>query len=255
MAVVETKTDGNVAIITINRPEALNAINLDVMHGLVEAAQEYDADENIGCMVITGEGKAFIAGADIKQLQNKDYMEMFLEDLSAGWDGLTAVRTPMIAAVNGFALGGGCEVAMMCDMIFASTKAKFGQPEIKLGVIPGFGGTQRLPLAIGKSKAMDLTLTGRMMDAQEAERCGLVARIYEPEELLSESIKTAQEIASMSRPSTLLAKEAVNVAYETSLKEGVRFERRVFYSLFSTHDQKEGMAAFSEKRAPNFKNR
>ena len=251
-----TEQRDRVGIVTINRPEALNAVNTDVMNGLIEAVAKFDTDEGIGAIVITGAGdKAFVAGADIKEMADKSYMDMFMADAQSGWERFAATRTPMIAAVNGFALGGGCEIAMMCDIIIASEAAKFGQPEIKLGVIPGWGGTQRLTKAVGKAKAMDLILTGRMMDAQEAERAGLVARIVPAESLMDEAVKAAETIASFSKPSTIIAKEAVDRAFETSLAEGVRFERRVFYSLFATEDQKEGMAAFAGKRKPDFKHR
>ncbi len=253
--VVLTEKRGKVGLITINRPDALNAVNADVMDGLISAAAAFDVDDTIGCIVITGSGKAFVAGADIKEMQEKSYMDMFLADKQSEWDGFAGTRKPMIAAVNGFALGGGCELAMMCDMIFASEKAKFGQPEIKLGVIPGWGGSQRLARAVGKAKAMDLILTGRMMDAEEAERSGLVARVYPADDLLDETLKAASEIANFSMPSLMLGKEAVNRAFETTLQEGINFERRVFYSLFATEDKREGMAAFSEKRNPDFKNR
>jgi len=255
MALVETKTEDGVGVITVNRPDALNAVNSEVMDGLLSAAAKFDADPAIGCILITGEGKAFIAGADIKEMQEKSYMDMFMADKQAGWEGFAATRTPMIAAVNGFALGGGCEIAMMCDIIIASDKAKFGQPEIKLGVIPGWGGSQRLTKAVGKAKAMDLILTGRMMDAEEAERSGLVARIVAHDDLMKEAMEAAKAIAGFGSPSVLIAKEAVNRAFETTLNEGLRFERRVFYSLFATEDQKEGMRAFGEKRAPEFKNK
>ena len=253
--VVLTEKRGKVGLITINRPDALNAVNADVMDGLISAAAAFDVDDTIGCIVITGSGKAFVAGADIKEMQEKSYMDMFLADKQSEWDGFAGTRKPMIAAVNGFALGGGCELAMMCDMIFASDKAKFGQPEIKLGVIPGWGGSQRLARAVGKAKAMDLILTGRMMDAEEGERSGLVARVYPADDLLDETLKAASEIANFSMPSLMLGKEAVNRAFETTLQEGINFERRVFYSLFATEDKREGMAAFSEKRNPDFKNR
>ncbi|MCB1417065.1 MAG: enoyl-CoA hydratase/isomerase family protein, partial [Nitratireductor sp.] len=239
MALVETKTEDGVGVITVNRPDALNAVNSEVMDGLLSAAAKFDADPAIGCILITGEGKAFIAGADIKEMQEKSYMDMFMADKQAGWEGFAATRTPMIAAVNGFALGGGCEIAMMCDIIIASDKAKFGQPEIKLGVIPGWGGSQRLTKAVGKAKAMDLILTGRMMDAEEAERSGLVARIVAHDDLMKEAMEAAKAIAGFGSPSVLIAKEAVNRAFETTLNEGLRFERRVFYSLFATEDQKE----------------
>lgn len=253
--VVLSEKRGKVGLITINRPDALNAVNYEVMDGLITAAAEFDADASIGCIVITGAGKAFVAGADIKEMQDKSYMDMFMDNKQANWDTFAATRTPMIAAVNGFALGGGCEMAMMCDMIFASDKAKFGQPEIKLGVIPGWGGSQRFTKAVGKAKAMDMILTGRMMDAEEAERCNLVARIYPHDDLLEETIKAAEEIANYSAPSLMLGKEAVNRAFETTLQEGINFERRVFYSLFATEDKTEGMAAFAEKRKPDFKNK
>ena len=253
--VVLSEKHGNVGLITINRPEALNAVNAAVMDGIITKTKAFDEDENIGCIVITGEGKAFIAGADIKEMQEKSYMDMFLADKQSQWESFANTRTPIIAAVNGFALGGGCELAMMCDMIFASDKAKFGQPEIKLGVTPGWGGSQRLTKAVGKAKAMDLILTGRMMDAEEAERSGLVARIIPADDLMAEAMKTATEIAGYSTPSVYIAKEQVNRAFETTLNEGLRFERRTFYSLFATEDQTEGMAAFSEKRKPDFKNK
>jgi enoyl-CoA hydratase len=255
MGLVQTKTEDGVGIITINRPEALNAVNSEIMDGLITAAAKFDADPAIGCILITGEGKAFIAGADIKEMQEKSYMDMFMADKQSEWEGFAATRTPMIAAVNGFALGGGCEIAMMCDIIIASDKAKFGQPEIKLGVIPGWGGSQRLAKAVGKAKAMDLILTGRMMGAEEAERAGLVARVVPADDLMKEAMEAAKAIAGFGAPSVMIAKEAVNRAFETTLEEGLRFERRVFYSLFATEDQKEGMRAFSEKRAPQFKNK
>ncbi len=253
--VVPSATKGKVGILTINRPEALNAINSEVMDQLIAKAHAFDEDETIGCIVITGSEKAFVAGADIKEMQEKSYMDMFLADRQSVWEGFASTRTPTIAAVSGYALGGGCEIAMMCDMIFASDTAKFGQPEIKIGVIPGWGGSQRLTKAVGKAKAMDLILTGRMMDAEEAERSGLVARIIPGDELLAETLKAAEAIANYSRPSVLLGKEAINRAFETTLQEGVKFERRVFYSLFATEDQKEGMVAFAEKRKPEFKNK
>lgn len=253
--VVLSQKRGNVGLITINRPEALNAVNTAVMDGIIAHTKTFDEDSDVGCIVITGEGKAFIAGADIKEMQEKSYMDMFLADKQSQWESFANTRTPIIAAVNGFALGGGCELAMMCDMIFASDKAKFGQPEIKLGVTPGWGGSQRLTKAVGKAKAMDLILTGRMMDAEEAERAGLVARIIPADDLMAETMKTAEAIAGYSTPSVYIAKEQVNRAFETTLAEGLRFERRTFYSLFATEDQTEGMAAFSEKRKPDFKNK
>ncbi len=246
---------GNVGLITVNRPDALNAVNSGVADGIISNTKTFDDDPEIGCMVITGAGKAFIAGADIKEMHEKSYMDMFMENKQAAWEGFAATRTPIIAAVNGFALGGGCELAMMCDMIFASTEAKFGQPEIKLGVTPGWGGSQRLTRAVGKAKAMDLILTGRMMDAEEAERSGLVARICEPDTLVDEALKTAETIANYGRPSVYVAKEQVNRAFETTLNEGLMFERRTFYALFATEDRTEGMSAFAEKRKPEFKNK
>ncbi len=246
---------GKVGLITFNRPQALNAVNLEVMNQLITQVEQFDSDENIGCIVLCGNEKAFVAGADIKEMQDKSYMDMFIADKQSEWQKFAATRTPMIAAVSGYALGGGCEIAMMCDMIFASDTAKFGQPEIKLGVIPGWGGTQRLTRAVGKSKAMDMILTGRMMSADEAERSGLVSRVIPVENLLDETIKAASQIADYSSPSVMLAKEAVNRAFEASLAEGIQYERRVFYSLFATEDQKEGMEAFAAKRQAEFKNR
>ena len=243
---------GKIALVTLNRPEALNALNNQIMTDICDALEPLDRDRQIGCFVITGNEKAFAAGADIKEMASLSYMDSFHENLFAGWDRFAALRTPKIAAVNGYALGGGCELAMMCDIIYAGETAKFGQPEIKLGVMPGMGGSQRLTRAIGKAKAMDMILTGRMMDAEEAERAGLVARIFSPEALLEETLKQAEIIASFSKASVMLAREAVDRALETSLHEGLLFERRAFHSLFSTHDQKEGMAAFSEKRPPHF---
>ncbi len=253
--VVLSEIKGKVGLVTINRPDALNAVNADVMEGIISKTKAFDGNPDIGCIVITGAGKAFIAGADIKEMHGKSYMDMFLADKQSQWEGFANTRTPIIAAVNGFALGGGCELSMMCDIVFASENAKFGQPEIKLGVTPGWGGSQRLTKAVGKAKAMDLILTGRMMDAQEAERSGLVARIFPAESLVEESLKVAAEIADFSTPSVYIAKEQVNRAFETTLAEGLRFERRTFYSLFATEDQKEGMAAFAEKRKPDFKDR
>lgn len=253
--IVLSEKQGRVGLITINRPDALNAVNAKVMRGIISNAKTFDDDPEVGCIVITGAGKAFIAGADIKEMHTKTYMDMFLADKQSEWESFANTRTPIIAAVNGFALGGGCELAMMCDIILASDKAKFGQPEIKLGVTPGWGGSQRLTKAVGKAKAMDLILTGRMMDAEEAERAGLVARIIPADDLMEEALKTATEIAGYSTPSVMIAKEQVNRAFETTLAEGLRFERRTFYSLFATEDQKEGMAAFAEKRKPDFKNK
>jgi enoyl-CoA hydratase len=250
--IVETK--GRVGIVRFNRPQALNALNTALIAELAAAIDGFEADAGIGCMVITGSEKAFAAGADIKEMATKSYMDAFMGDFCATWDRIAHARKPVIAAVAGFALGGGCELAMQCDLIIAADNAKFGQPEIKLGVIPGIGGTQRLTRAVGKAKAMDLILTGRMMDAAEAERAGLVARVVPLAELMNEAVKAAETIASMSLPSVMLAKEAVNRAFEVSLAEGVVFERRVFHSLFATQDQKEGMAAFVEKRTAKFKN-
>jgi enoyl-CoA hydratase len=250
--IVETR--GRVGIIKLNRPQALNALNSRLIAELSEAVDGFEADRNIGCLVITGSEKAFAAGADIKEMAEKSYLDALYGDFTAQWSRVASTRKPVVAAVAGFALGGGCELAMQCDLIIAADNAKFGQPEIKLGVIPGIGGTQRLTRAVGKAKAMDLCLTGRMMDAQEAERSGLVARIVPAASLMDEALKAAETIASMSLPSVMLAKEAINRAFETTLAEGNRFERRVFHSLFATKDQKEGMAAFVEKRAPKFTN-
>jgi enoyl-CoA hydratase len=251
--IVETR--GRVGLIRLNRPRALNALNSAVMRELADAIDRFEADDDIGCMVITGSDKAFAAGADIKEMSNKEFTEVFLGDFAAPWHRVAAARKPVIAAVAGFALGGGCELALQCDLIIAADNAKFGQPEIKLGIIPGIGGTQRLTHAVGKAKAMDLILTGRMMDVEEAERSGLVARIVPLQSLIEETVKVAATIASMSLPAVLAAKEAVDRAFETSLAEGVRFERRVFHSLFATRDQKEGMAAFIEKRPAKFENK
>ena len=250
-----TESRGRVLLITFNRPDALNALSLKVADELLRAVSAADQDPAIGCMVLTGSEKAFAAGADIKDMQDRSFAEMQEGDLFAVWERFAATRKPIIAAVAGYALGGGCEVAMMCDFIIAAENAKFGQPEIKLGVMPGMGGTQRLARSVGKSKAMDLCLTGRMMDAAEAERCGLVSRVVPTESLLDEAIKAAATVASMSLPSVIMAKEAINRAYETTLSEGLRFERRGFHSLFATADQKEGMKAFTEKRKPDFKHR
>ncbi|MBG6107206.1 enoyl-CoA hydratase [Frigoribacterium sp. CG_9.8] len=246
---------GRVGLITLNRPAALNALNLALMNDVVAAATELDADPGIGAIVLTGSPRAFAAGADIKEMSTPSYMDVYLADWFSGWDRLAAVRTPLIAAVSGYALGGGCELAMMCDFIIASDTAKFGQPEITLGVIPGIGGSQRLTRAVGKAKAMELILTGRMMDAIEAERAGLVARIVPADGLLDDALSTATTIAAMSLPIAMLAKEVVNAAFETTLDAGMRFERRVFHSVFATDDQKEGMCAFIEKRSPTFTNR
>jgi enoyl-CoA hydratase len=241
-----------VALVTLNRPEALNALNDTVMREVTEAFARFDADPAIGCIVITGSARAFAAGADIKQMQSQSYLDMYLRDWFAEWDRLADVRTPTVAAVAGFALGGGCELAMLCDVIIAADTAKFGQPEIKLGVTPGIGGTQRLTRLVGRAKAMDLCLTGRMMGAEEAERAGLVSRVVAADALLDEALAAATLIAEMPKPAAMMVKECVNRAEETSLSEGVRFERRVFHATFATPDQKEGMAAFVEKRAPSF---
>jgi len=245
---------GKVGVITLNRPKALNALSSTLMDELAHGLDELEADDTVGCLVITGSEKAFAAGADIKEMQAKSYMDVYKEDfITARWEHVTRVRKPVIAAVAGYALGGGCELAMMCDFIIAADTAKFGQPEITIGTIPGSGGTQRLTRFVGKSKAMDMCLTGRMMDAGEAERAGLVSRVVPAAELMDEVLKVAERIADMSRPIVMLAKESVNRAYETTLAEGVRFERRLFHSTFATEDQKEGMAAFVEKRQPAFK--
>ena len=251
-----TETDGGVGIVTLNRPDALNAFNIQLMDEVTDALRKFEADDDIGCIIITGSEKAFAAGADIKEMADKTYMEAFKEDfITANWEAASKCRKPIIAAVAGYALGGGCELAMMCDFILAADNARFGQPEITIGAMPGAGGTQRMTRFIGKSKAMEMCLTGRMMDAEEAERCGLVSRIVPKGELRDEAIKVAKQIASFSRPIVMLTKESVDRAYETTLSEGVRFERRVFHSVFATEDQKEGMAAFVEKRKPNFKHR
>jgi len=241
-----------IGVITLNRPEALNALSLGLMIDVAAAVRELDDDPGIGAILITGSERAFAAGADIKEMASKSYMEMYASDWFGGWDALADVRTPMFAAVAGYALGGGCELAMICDFILAADNAKFGQPEIKLGVIPGIGGSQRLTRAIGKSKAMEMILTGRTIDAEETERCGLVSRVIPAADLLSESQKTAALISELSAPVAALAKDSVNMAFETHLDAGIRFERRVFHSLFSTKDQKEGMQAFVEKRTPTF---
>jgi enoyl-CoA hydratase len=248
------ETHGQVGLIKLNRPQALNALNAALIDELNLALGQFEADPGIGAMILTGSEKAFAAGADIKEMRSKTYMEAYLEDFLSKWETVSRLRKPILAAVAGFALGGGCELAMMCDFILAADTAKFGQPEIKLGVIPGAGGTQRLTRFVGKSKAMEMCLTGRLMDAGEAERAGLVSRVIPADKLLEEALKTAAAIAALSRPSVMIAKECVNRAYETTMSEGVRFERRVFHSLFATEDQKEGMGAFIEKRAPAFKN-
>ncbi len=247
---------GAVAIVTLNRPQALNALNAGLISELGSAFDELEADAAIGAIVLTGNDKAFAAGADIKEMAGKTYMQAYAEDfITRGWERVGQCRKPVVAAVAGFALGGGCEVAMMCDIVIAGENARFGQPEIQLGTMPGAGGTQRLPRFIGKAKAMDLCLTGRMMDAAEAERAGLVSRIVAADKVLDEAIAVAERISQMSRPIAMMVKESVNRAFETTLAEGVRFERRLFHSTFATEDQKEGMAAFIEKRKPAFRNR
>lgn len=242
-----------VALITLNRPEALNALNSTVMEELTTVVNELDRDETVGCIVLTGSTKAFAAGADIKEMGSLSFQEAQASDLYADWAAFTNARTPIIAAVSGFALGGGCELAMMCDLIIAGDSAKFGQPEIKLGIIPGMGGSQRLTRAIGKAKAMEMCLTGRMMGADEAEQAGLVARVVPADDLLDSALETAATIANMSKPIAQMVKEVVNRAFESSLHEGLLFERRTFHSAFATQDQTEGMAAFMEKRDPDFK--
>ena len=245
-----------VGIITLNRPKALNALSAALTKELETALIDLEGDNSIGCMVITGSEKAFAAGADIKEMQPKSYMDAYLDDfITVAWEHIAKIRKPIIAAVSGYALGGGCEIAMMSDFIIAADNAKFGQPEITIGTIPGAGGTQRLTRFVGKSKAMEMCLTGRMMDAEEAERSGLVSRVVPFEQLMDECLKTAAQIAALSRPSVMMAKESVNKAYEMTLSEGIKFERRLFHSTFATEDQKEGMSAFAEKRKANFKNR
>ncbi len=245
---------GRVGIIRFNRPQALNALNATLKNEFLGAVEAFDADANVGCILLTGSDKAFAAGADIKEMADKSYIDISRADYAGDYERLTRVRKPLIAAVAGFALGGGCELAMLCDFIIAADNAKFGQPEIKLGIIPGIGGTQRLTHAVGKAKAMDMILTGRMMDAAEAERSGLVARVVPAARLMEDAIKVAETIAALSEPSLIAAKEAVNRSFETSLAEGVRFERRIFHALFATKDRKEGMTAFIEKRPPRFTN-
>jgi enoyl-CoA hydratase len=247
---------GAVGIITLNRPQALNALNAALIAELAAALDEFEGDPQIAAIVLTGSEKAFAAGADIKEMAEKTYMEAYREDfITKGWERVAQCRKPVIAAVAGFALGGGCEIAMMCDIVIAAENARFGQPEINLGTMPGAGGTQRLPRFIGKAKAMDLCLTGRMMEAAEAERAGLVSRIVPAGKLLAEAVAVAERIAALSAPIAMMVKESVNRAFETTLAEGVRFERRLFHSTFATEDQKEGMAAFIEKRKPAFRNR
>ena len=248
-----TKIEGQVGVVMLNRPKALNALNSELLAELIGVLEEWDRGTDVRCIVLTGSDRAFAAGADIKEMAPQSYMDMYKSNFFAHVnDRITAIRKPIIAAVAGYALGGGCELAMLCDFIIAADTAKFGQPEINLGVMPGIGGTQRLTRFVGKSKAMEMCLTGRNMDAAEAERAGLVSRIVPAAELMAEAMKAATTIAEKSVPIVMMTKEAVNVAYETTMTEGVRFERRVFHSMFATDDQKEGMAAFSEKRKPGF---
>jgi len=250
---IKTETRDNVGLITLDRPKALNALSSGLMTELADAVERFEADDAIGAMVITGSDKAFAAGADIKEMKDKTWMEAYKEDfITANWERVAHARKPVVAAVAGYALGGGCELAMMCDFIIAADTAKFGQPEITIGIIPGAGGTQRLTRFIGKSKAMDMVLTGRMMEAEEAERCGLVSRVVSPGELLDEALAAAAQIAGYERAATMVAKEMVDRAYETTLDEGIRFERRMFQSLFGTPGQREGMDAFADKRKPDF---
>jgi enoyl-CoA hydratase len=247
---------GPVGLITLNRPKALNALSQQLVAELGQALDAFEADDEIGAIVVTGSDKAFAAGADIKEMASKTFAQAYLENfITKGWEAISKVRKPTIAAVAGYCLGGGCEVAMMCDIILAADTAKFGQPEITIGIIPGAGGTQRLPRAVGKAKAMEMVLTGRMMEAEEAERAGLVSRVIPAADLIEEALKVGVRIAGMGRAAAFAAKEAVNVAFESSLAEGIHFERRMFHALFATEDQKEGMAAFAEKRQPAFKNK
>ena len=249
------KKDDGVALITLNRPDALNALNDALISELGDALDGYEADGEIGCIVITGSEKAFAAGADIKEMQAKSYMDAYKSNFISTWERVAKCRKPVIAAVNGFALGGGCELAMMCDFILAGDGARFGQPEVKLGILPGAGGSQRLTRFVGKSKAMEMCLTGRMMDADEAERSGLASRVVPAAELLDDALKTAAAIAGMSKTTTMMVKESVNRAYETTLAEGILFERRVFHAAFATEDQKEGMAAFADKRKADWQDK
>ena len=247
---------GNVGVVTLNRPKAMNALNEALVSELTRALDDFEVDPTIGCIVLTGSEKAFAAGADIKEMQAKGYIDAYLEDfITRNWERAARCRKPVIAAVAGYALGGGCELAMMCDFIIAADTAKFGQPEITLGVLPGAGGSQRLTRLVGKSKAMEMCLTGRMMDAEEAERGGLVSRVVPAAQLMEDALETAQKIAAMSMPAAMMVKESINRAYETTLAEGIRFERRMFHAAFATEDQKEGMAAFADKRKPGWKNR
>lgn len=250
--IIAEKKEGGVGFIQLNRPKALNALCDDLFKELIDALETFDNDPEVGAIVITGNEKAFAAGADIKEMKDKQYPETYKLDMLSWWEGVARVRTPTIAAVNGFALGGGCELAMMCDILLAGHKAKFGQPEINLGTIPGMGGTQRLPRAIGKARAMELALTGDFMGAEEAAQKGVAARVVQADELVEDALKVAQKIASKSKPIAMMVKEAVNVSFESSLAEGLRFERRLFHSTFGIKDRKEGMEAFAGKRAPNF---
>lgn len=252
---IRVEKRGRVGLITLDRPKALNALCAALMEELSTALDAFEKDERVGCVVLTGSEKAFAAGADIKEMQPFDFTQAYLTDLITPWDRVARNRKPIIAAVAGYALGGGCELAMMCDFILAADTAKFGQPEITLGVMPGAGGTQRLTRFVGKSKAMEMCLTGRMMSAEEAERSGLVSRVVPADDLLEEALKVAEKIAEFSLPVVMLTKESVNRAYETTLAEGIRFERRVFHATFATEDQTEGMNAFIEKRAPQFRNK
>lgn len=253
---IQVKTEGRVGVVTLDRPQALNALCDQLTGELADALAKFEADDGIGCVVLTGSTKAFAAGADIKELQSRDFVGLYLNDpFEKTWEAVARFRKPIIAAVSGYALGGGCEIAMMCDFIIASTTAKFGQPEINLGVMPGSGGTQRLPRAVGKAKAMDMCLTGRHMNAEEAERAGLVSRVVAVDELMDVVMEAAETIAAKSMPIAMMTKEAINRSFEIGLTEGVRFERRVFQSQFTTEDQKEGMEAFAEKRAAHFKHK
>ena len=255
-AMVLVERRGSVGLITLNRPKVFNALCDELTRALTAALDDLEADDQIGAMVLTGNEKAFAAGADIKEMKNRSFVDVYVADfITSSWERITRCRKPIIAAVSGYALGGGCELALMCDFIIAAETARFGQPEITIGILPGAGATQRLPRLIGKSKAMDMILTGRMIDAEEAERMGLVARVVPAEKLLEEAIGTAQHIASMSRPAVLLAKECVNQSFETGLAEGIRFERRMFHAAFATEGQKEGMTAFVEKRPAKYTNR
>ena len=252
---IRVETKGRVGLITLDRPKALNALNGPLIDELNQALETFENDPGIGCIVLTGSEKAFAAGADIKQMQSMGYPQNYLDDFVGAWERIGTTRKPIVAAVAGYALGVGCELTMMCDIVVAADNAQFGQPEIKLGVMPGIGGTQRLTRFIGKAKAMDLCLTGRMMGAEEAERSGLVSRVVPAARLLEEAMKLAEGVAAMSLPIAMMTKESINQAYETTLSAGIRFERRVFHAMFATADQKEGMAAFVEKRAPSFKHR